>query len=443
MKQLLFVFCTFVSMLTFTNSNANAGDTWPQFRGPTGQGHSDSVGLPLTWSETENITWKVPIEGKGWSSPVVADGKIWLTTAIETPVSEEEREKRLAGDPFAKNLALAGHLSLRVVCVELKTGKTLLDQELFSWDNPDPIHLTNSYASPTPIWEAGRLFCHFGNYGTACLDTNSGKVLWKTRLSLQHNVGPGSSPVLAGKVLFLNCDGVDQQYVIALDKQTGSEMWKQDRPPLEGTNGDLHKAFSTPLVVNVNGQTQIISTGARRVIAYEPVHGEMLWQVDYGQGFSNVPRPVYGNRFVYICTGFMDHQLWALRPEGTGNVTDTHVVWKQDKQIPAQSSPILIGQELYTVSGKGILTCFDALTGETVWRERIPGNYVASPTYVDGRLYFDSLEGVTTVISPGRKFSQLAVNELDGRIQASVAIIDHAMILRSETHLYRIEKAAR
>jgi outer membrane protein assembly factor BamB len=419
-----------------------AGDVWPQFRGPDGQGHSDAVGLPLTWSETENIAWKIPLPGKGWSSPVVAEGRIWLTTEIETALSLEEREKKSTEELSAQQLALAGHLSLRAICIDFKTGKVLIDKELFTWDTPDPIHLTNSYASPTPILHEGRVYCHFGNYGTACLDATSGNAIWLTRLPLQHNVGPGSSPVLVDGLLFLNCDGVDQQYVIALDSQTGEVVWKVDRPAFEGNNGDLHKAFSTPLVIEVAGKKQIVSTGAHRVIAYEPKTGKALWQVNYGKGFSNVPRPVYGNGLVYICTGFMDHQLWAIRPDGEGDVSETHVVWKQNKQIPNQPSPLLIGNEIYVVSAKGIVTCFDALTGETIWRERVPGNYTASPTYADGHMFFCNAEGTTTVLAPGRTFQRLAVNEIEGRVQASLAIVEKSILLRTAGHLYRIELLA-
>lgn len=416
-----------------------AGDEWPQFRGPDGQGHSDAVGLPVTWSETENIVWKTPLPGKGWSSPVVADGRIWLTTAIETLLTEEQRKERLAKDPFASQLALAAHLSLRAICIDFKSGKILFDKELFSHDNPDPIHLTNSYASPTAILDAGRLYCHFGNYGTACLDATSGSIIWQTRLPLQHNVGPGSSPVLVDKLLVLNCDGVDKQYVTALDAETGEEAWKVDRPPFDGGDGDHHKAFCTPLVIEVAGKKQVISCGAQRVIAYEPQTGRSIWQVDYGKGFSNVPRPVFGNGMVYICTGFMDHQLWALRPDGEGNVTDTHVVWKQDKQIPDQPSPILVGNEIYVVSAKGIVSCFDALTGEIIWRERVKGNYTASPTFADGHLFFCSVEGTTTLLEPGREFKSLASNQLEGRLQASPAIVGKSILLRTDGNLYRIE----
>jgi outer membrane protein assembly factor BamB len=234
-------------------------------------------------------------------------------------------------------------------------------------------------------------------------------------------------------------DGCDKQYVTALDKHTGKTVWRTDRPPIDVDYLPYKKAFSTPLVVEVDGRPQMIIPGARRVIAYEPETGKPLWQCDYGNGFSNAPRPIVGHGMVYVCTGFAVPQLWAIRLGGRGNVSDTHVAWIERKQIPKRASPILVGDELYVVSDYGILSCLDARTGEMHWRERMPGNYSASPIHVEGRIYFFSHEGKTTVIQPGREFEILAENQLDGQIMATPAIAGQAMFLRTDTHLYRIE----
>jgi len=400
---------------TCTVSPTLAGDSWPEFRGPGGQGHSDATGVPLQWSEDQNVTWKTAIPGEGWSSPVVLGRQIWMTTA------EEEGK------------------SLRALCVDLNSGELLHNIELFRVAELAPKHATNSYASPTPVIEPGRVYVHFGTYGTACIDTRTGKPLWKTtELQLDHEVGPGSSPTLYGDLLVINCDGYDVRYVAALHKQTGELAWKKDRPgPLNATKS-INKAFSTPLYVQIDGQVQAISPSAQQVVSYNPVTGEEVWRVKY-PGFSNVPRPVFGNGLVYVCTGYMTPEIWAIRPNGKGDITQTHVAWKVTKQVPAKPSPLLVGDELYMISDAGIVTCLDARTGEEIWKERFGGNYSASPVFVDGRIYFFGEDGRSVVIAPGRKYEPLATNQLGGRFMASPAIVGKAFILRTHSHLYRIE----
>jgi len=430
--------CLLLTLLMLWALPASAEDRWPQFRGPDGQGRSAETGLPDSWSETEHVRWKTAIAGKGWSSPVVWDGKVWLTTAVEQQLSAEEFDARLADNKFKKNLALAAGISLRAVCVELATGRIVQDVGLFQIDEPEPIHKLNSYASPTPLIEEGRLYCHFGTYGTACVNTSTGTVLWQRRIELKHNVGPGSSPVMHGNVIILTCDGSDRQFVTALDKRDGSTLWTTPRPPMEGDDGDHHKAYSTPLVVSAPGGPQVVIPGAQWFVAYEPETGQPIWQINHGKGFSNVPRPVAGHGRVYLCTGFVRHQLWAVRLDGRGDVTDSHVAWTRDQGIPDKPSPMLVGDAIYLVSGNGIASCLDAETGELRWRERLGGNYSASPLLADGRIYFCSHEGKTTVIRPGDAYQELAVNELDGQLMASPVAVDHSLLMRSDTHLYRI-----
>ncbi|MBX9787290.1 MAG: PQQ-binding-like beta-propeller repeat protein [Pirellulales bacterium] len=401
-------------------ARSTTAQEWPQFRGPDGQGHTSAANLPLTWSQSENIAWKTPIEGRGWSSPVVGDGRIWLTTAID--------EGR----------------SLRAVCVELSSGKIVRDIEVFKIANPPTLNAKNSPASPSPVLEGNRLYVHYGTSGTACLDAATGKVLWRNQeLKLDHKEGPGSSPIVWRDLLIVNCDGTDVQYVAALDKRTGQLAWKTNRRLPISDTPDYCKAYCTPLVVRLaNGSEELISPGASRVIAYDPATGRELWYVNY-EGFSNVPKPLFDNGLVYICTGYMQPQLWALRPGGEGDVTASHVVWKMTKQAPANPSPVLVDRELYVLSDQGIMTCVDATTGSELWRKRLPGGYSSSLLAAPGRIYAFNEDGVTSVLAAGRKAELLAENTLDERIMASPAIVGDALVLRTAGHLYRIEAGAK
>jgi len=379
---------------------------WPQFRGPTGQGVSDEQGLPLTWSETKNVRWKVAIPGRGWSSPVVQGDRIWLTTATEDGKS------------------------LRAISVDRNTGAIVQNVEVFRLKSAKLANPKNSLASPTPIVEGDRVYVHFGAFGTACI-TQSGEIVWKTKLEYDNGQhGTGGSPVLYEDLLIISCDGNDVQFVVALDKLTGKVRWKKSR---EG-----YQAYTTPLIVELAGSPQVISPGAFRAISYDPRNGKELWQVTYGEGFSNVPRPVYGDGLVFICTGFQEPSLLAVRVDGKGDVTKSKVQWKLDRGVPLTPSPLLVGSELYMVTDNGIVTCVDAKTGKEYWRARVGGNHSASPIYADGRIYFLNEEGESVVLAPGQQLKHLATNQLDGRTLASMAVSNGSIFIRSDTHLYRI-----
>jgi outer membrane protein assembly factor BamB len=381
---------------------------WPQFRGPTGQGHSDEQGIPLNWSETTNVRWKVAIPGRGWSSPVVQGDRIWLTTATDEGKS------------------------LRALSIDRNSGAILQNIEVVRLKSAKLTNSKNSFASPTPVIDGERVYVHFGAYGTACL-TQSGEIVWKTRLEYDNGQhGTGGSPIVYEDLLIISCDGTDVQFVVALDKLTGKVKWKKSR---EG-----YQAYSTPLVVSLPGGDQVISPGAFRAVAYEPRSGKELWQVRYGEGFSNVPRPVYGDGLVFICTGFQQPSMLAVRLDGKGDVTNSKVEWKLDRGVPLTPSPLLVGNELYMVTDNGIATCVDAKTGKEYWRARVGGNHSASPIYADGRIYFLSEEGESVVIAPGQKLKHLTSNQLDGRTLASMAVSGGSIFIRSETHLYRISK---
>jgi outer membrane protein assembly factor BamB len=424
-------------------ANLVSAAEWPQFRGPNGDGVSATAKLPTAWSETENIRWKVETPGRGWSSPVVADGRIWITSAIEREIDPKLREKlraeKFAGNAKKAELNIVGEISLRLIGFDADSGDLILDRELLSVKLPQPVHSLNSYASPSPVWHNGRIYCHFGTFGTVCYDIEAAQIVWQKELPLEHSVGPGSSPVIVADRLIIPCDGADAQYVIALDAETGTEVWKTPRPPMTGDLGDLHKAFCTPLVIDVAGKEQAVVVGAQWVVSYDPADGHELWKVRHGDGFSNVPRPVFGRGMIFMSTGYTRPEMWAIRVDGEGDVTKSHVAWKSTRQIPTMPSPVLVGHELYYVNDQGIASCLDALTGEQRWQKRVEGNYCASAWAADGKVYFANREGKTAVVRASAEYERLADNQLDGQIFATPAVLGNALILRTDTHLYRIE----
>ena len=414
------------------------GSEWPQFRGPGGQGHAAVETAPLEWSETKNVAWKTPLPGRGWSSPVISGHHIWLTAAEESPLTEEEKAKRLADNTGSQPLLVSGPVTMYALCVDLRDGKLLHRIELMTEDTPDPIHELNSFASPTPVLENGRLYCHFGTNGTACIDTKEGKVLWRNReLRLKHENGPGSTPIVWGDSLLFHCDGSDVQYLAALNKNTGKVAWRTDRSGKMHDHPQMKKAYGTPLVVEIGERPQVVSPAADWLYGYDPRTGKELWKLPYGElGFSIVPRPITGHGMVYICTSFMQSRLIAVRYDDGA----PRIEWKYTRQVSQMPSPIIVGEELYFVSDKGgIVTCLNAKTGKQVWRKRIGGNYSSSPIYAAGRLYFSNREGTTTVLKPGKKDVVLATNTLPDGILASPAAVGKALYVRTTSALYRIE----
>jgi outer membrane protein assembly factor BamB len=275
------------------------------------------------------------------------------------------------------------------------------------------------------------VYVHFGAHGTAAL-TDTGGIVWKTRFPYESQHGSGGSPIVHGDLLIFSCDGGDAAFVIALDKRTGKTQWKTwRRQPWD-------QAYTTPIGIRVGDRDQIVSVGAYRAAAYDPLSGKEIWRVSYAEGFSNVPRPVFGHGLVYIVTGFQQPALLAVRADGTGDVTKTHIAWTLTRSVPLTPSPLLVGDELYLVSDTGIATCLDARTGAVHWQQRLGGDYSASPIAADGRIYFLAEQGVTTVIAPGKEFRRIAVNKLDGATLASMAVASGSIFIRSDRYLYRI-----
>jgi outer membrane protein assembly factor BamB len=401
---------------------AEADESWPQFRGPRGDGHASSSNLPLTWSETENVRWKTAIHGRGWSSPVVWKDQIWLTTATED-----------GKQMFA-------------ICVARSSGKIVHDLLLFENEKPAFCHEMNSYASPTPVVEEGRVYVHFGSYGTACLDTQTGQKIWERRdLPCDHFRGPGSSPIAFEDLLIVHYDGFDFQYVVAFDRATGDTVWKVDRDIDYGTdNGDIYKAYATPLVIDVNGQPQLISPASKATLSYDPRTGAEFWRVRY-PGFSATARPLFGNGMLYLNTGFSKADLLAVRPDGRGDVTDSHVVWTVKKGVGSKPSQLLVDDLIFIVSDPGVASCVEVSTGEILWSERVDGQYSSSLLYApgkqpgEGRVYLFNHEGKGLVLRAGRQFEVLAENLLDAGCLASPAVAGDALLVRTQSHLYRLE----
>jgi outer membrane protein assembly factor BamB len=409
---------------------------WPQFRGPDGQGHAAANGLPHSWTENENIVWKCSLPGRGWSSPVIAGNEIWLTAAIESPISDAEKAERLKGTTNNQPLNVAGNLSLLALCVDRRSGQVVHNIELLVEPRPQPTHATNTFASPTPVLQAGKLYCHFGAYGTACLDTQSQKVLWTNReFVINHENGPGSSPVVVGDNVVFHCDGSDAQYVVALDKGTGKLAWKTERSGAMNANPQLKKCYGTPIVAEVGGRRQLLSPGADWLYSYDPASGRELWKLPYEKlGFSIAPRPILGHGMLFMSTSFMQPELLAIDLSGP-----PRIAWRLAKQAPQVPSPLLVGDEIYLISDKGIATCLDAKTGRIHWTERLSGNYYASPLFADGRIYFFSREGRSTAIAPGKTFQPVGSGQLDGSICASPAAVNQALYVRTDKALYRVE----
>jgi outer membrane protein assembly factor BamB len=393
-------------------------ETWTEFRGPGGQGHTASEKLPLTWTATDNVTWKQAIPGSGWSSPVLYRDRIFLTAAV--PVAD----------------STAGDYTLRTYCLNASSGEVLWDTEVFvQLGNSDArIHGKNSHASPTPVVYGTELYVHFGHQGTACLDLD-GKILWRSQEIQYAPVhGNGGSPLITDRAVIFSCDGETEQWVVALDRKTGALLWKTDHP----TEQSKKFAFSTPTLIEVDGQQQVVSPAAGAVCGLNANDGTEIWRVRY-DGYSVIPRPVVGNGMLYLSSGYDRPQVIAIKMGGQGDVTETHVAWTLEKGAPHTPSLLLVGEELYMVADKGVASCVNALTGEVIWQERVGGNYSSSPLYGSGRIYLQSESGDGIVLKAGKEFELLATNPLGERTLASYAVDGDALLIRSDQHLFRIE----
>tara|TARA_B100000676_G_scaffold312659_1_gene387992 strand:+ start:8740 stop:10005 length:1266 start_codon:yes stop_codon:yes gene_type:complete len=387
---------------------------WAVFRGPDGDGVTNYENLPVQWAADKNVAWSVTV-AEGWSSPVVSEGQVFLTSAV---VQDADAEK--------------SKYDLIVAAYDLDTGKLTWQTKVFVQPETAPrIHQKNSHASPTPIIHDQRLYVHFGHQGTACL-TLDGEMVWKTvPVEYKPVHGNGGTPIIVNDTLVFSVDGAATTKVIALSLVDGSPRWTFDRE----SNAPRKFSFSTPALIEVNGSQQIVSPGSDVVHGLDAKTGEMIWKVTY-DGYSVIPKPVLYNGLLYVCTSYNTPWIYCIDPSGKGDVTETHVKWSHQKQVPHTPSIIVRDDLIYMVSDRGIGSCLDAQTGEVVWQERIGGNYSASPIYTNGLIYLQSEQGDATVIEASRDFKVVSKNTFGERTLASYGVANGTLLIRTAEKLY-------
>jgi outer membrane protein assembly factor BamB len=399
-------------------------DQWLDFRGPDHNGLVENR-LPEVWNEEQNVAWKTELHDHGISTPVIFDDRIILTASSEDG---------------AKSYFLI---------LDSKTGTVLHDELIFTSDEVEALggFGINTYATPSPVSDGKHVYLHYGTYGTACIDPKTAEVLWLRRdINCLHFRGPASSPVLYKDLLILTMDGIDHQYVTALNKDTGKTVWKTGRTTdfkdlLEGIpkkKGDERKGFNTPLIITVNGQDQLISVGAKSCFAYDPLTGMEIWHVEF-PNHSAAARPFFDGEKVYVSTGYGKADLLAIWPDGQGDVTETKVAWVYKKNVPRRASFLVIDKRLYMVDDGGVATCLNTENGEMIWREGLGGNHSASLLYANGLIYAFNEFGEGRLFKPSDRFEVVRENKLEVGMLASPAVVGDSLILRTRSHLYRID----
>lgn len=405
------------------NSAAQPGN-WTHFRGSNLNGIAAGCNIPVSWNDSTHVAWKTAIPGKGWSSPVIFENQVWITTATDDGKT------------------------MSALCTELATGKIIFNKTLFTPDTVYAKHAVNTYATPTPCIEKYFVYLHFGSYGTACLRTSDASLVWqRTDLHCDHIQGPGSSPIIYKNLLILHYEGADVQYIVALDKRTGKTAWKTERPKeyYDALQPIGKKAYITPIIVNINGTDLLISNGSAVCIAYNPDTGQEVWRIPQGED-STIAMPFTENGVIYFYTGFVTPaegekyaELLAVNPSGTGDISKTHVLWRVKSPILQLLTPLVKDGLIYTIDTKSNLLCLDAATGTTVWCKKLKGNYNSSPVYASGYIYFTSAKGETLVIKAGKTYEMVSENKLKGEIWATPAISDNSLIIRTSNSLYCLQ----
>ncbi|HUX56418.1 MAG TPA: PQQ-binding-like beta-propeller repeat protein [Bacteroidales bacterium] len=423
-KPSIFI-CFFIVAFLFGSKQASSQDkNWTHFRGSNLNGMTADENIPLKWDDSV-IKWKTEIHDRGYSSPVVYNNQIWVTTA-----KSDGKE-------------------LYAVCVNYQTGKIIYDIKVFTPEEVEGKHSLNTYASPTPCIEKGFVYVHYGSMGTACINSANGSIVWeRTDFKCKHVQGPASSPVIYKNLLILHYEGTDVRFIVALDKSNGKLIWRSDRPaePYRPITEIGRKAYTTPIIINVKGRDMLISPGSAVCIAYDPNSGKGIWRVVDGAE-STIAMPFTENGVVYWYAGYMvtsDNikftELVAVNPDGKGDITATNVIWKKWEELSRNQSlsPVIKDGLIYTVNTRNIMMCIDASTGEEIWSTHVRSNYDASPIYVNGNIWFFSVKGEVLVIKAGRKYEVVAQNQMDSGIWATPAILRNSVILRTQKYLYRI-----
>jgi outer membrane protein assembly factor BamB len=424
-SKLVLLYCLLIGFLLLNTKQVSSQEkNWTHFRGSNLNGMAVSENIPLKWDDSV-IKWKTEIHDNGYSSPVVYNNQIWVTTA----------------SPDGKKLY--------AVCIDYQTGKIIYDILVFTPEVVERKHTLNTYASPTPCIEKDFVYVHYGSMGTACINTSNGSIVWKrTDLKCKHVQGPASSPIIYKNMLILHFEGTDVRYIVALNKTNGELIWRSDRPaePFEKITEIGRKAYITPIVINVKGRDMLISNGSAACIAYDPNTGKEKWRVVDGAE-STIAMPFTENGVVFWYTGFMVAgdgtkytDLLAVNPDGIGDITATNIIWKKRDELSRNHSltPVIKDGLIYTVNTLNTLMCIDAATGKEVWSTHLTSNYDASPIYVNGNIWFFSVKGEVLVIKAGRKYEVVANNQMDSGIWATPAVLRNSIIVRTQKYLYRI-----
>ena len=419
------IFCLFCVAFLFGFKQASSQDkNWTHFRGSELNGLATGENIPLK-IDSSTMKWKTKIHDSGYSSPVIYDNQIWVTTAK------------------------ADGKELYAVCLDFLTGKIIYDIRVFTPVEIEGKHSTNTYASPTPCIEKGFVYVHYGNMGTACINTSNGSIVWKrTDFKCKHVQGPASSPILYKNLLILHFEGVDVRYIVALDKSNGEIIWKTDRPeePYKPLPEIGRKAYITPLILKIKGRDMMISNGSAVCIAYDPNSGKEIWRVVNGAE-STIAMPFSENGIVYSYSGFTERtdgkkftELMAINPDGNGDITASKVIWKKREELSRNQclTPVIKDGLIYTVNTRNIMMCIDTKTGKEIWSKHVTSNYDASPLYINGNIWFFSVRGETLVIKAGREYEVIAQNQMDSGIWATPAVLRNSMILRTQKYLYMI-----
>jgi outer membrane protein assembly factor BamB len=400
----------------------NQKGNWTHFRGDRLDGIADVSKAPVKWTADSNVIWKTPIHDKGWSSPVVYGNQVWVTTATEDGKQ------------------------LYAVCTDFKTGEIIYDIKVFEPDSVYSKHPINSYATPTPCIEKGFVYVHFGQYGTACINTENGSIIWqRADLKCNHIQGPGSSPIIYKNLLILHLEGSDIQYIVALDKTNGQTVWRTERrkelyDPLEPIG---KKAYITPLIVNVKGRDMLISNGSAVCSAYDPETGKEIWWIVRGED-STIAMPFSENGKVYFYTSYVVPpegenyaELIAVDPDGQEDITE-NILWRIKTPVLQLLTPVIRNGLIYTIDSESNLKCIDSQTGNEIYTEKLRGKFNSSPVYAAGNIYFCSIKGEIFVIKEGQEYNVVAKNRLDGEIWSTPAILRNSILIRTSKFLYRI-----
>lgn len=396
------------TVLVLTTALSHAAD-WPAWRGPRGDGTSDETNIPLRWTAAENIAWKAAIPGWGHSSPIICGDRVFVTSFVE------DGGKRT------------------LLCLDRRSGKTLWERVVLA-SPPERKHKFNSYASSTPATDGRHVWVSFlenPDIRLACYDMD-GKEAWRASPGTFKSVhGFCSSPLLYKDLVILNCDQDDLAYIVAFDRASGKERWRADRP-------NRTRSYCGPLIVEADGKTQMVLSGSKCIASYDPATGQQRWILD-GPTEQFVASPVFAEGLFFITGGFPQHHFIAIRPDGSGNITQTHVAWHDDSDFKAVSyvpSPIANGKHFFVVSDGGIASCLEAKTGKSLWREQLGRHHWPSPVSAENRLYFLDDDGNTFVLRAAPKFELLAKNPLGEPCSASPAISQGNIFIRGMTNLW-------